>query len=151
MTKEGSGLVNRSRSHLEAVEESYVDHMRFAGGVGWLMVAAGIACLLHALVPALFPDRASRTIQGLHLVITDRATAESALRAIGPAPTPLVPLALLSLANAALPWLAGAGALFALPLSILSLAIPLAFLLAGRDEEAQAGEASEPLQAMAGN
>lgn len=149
MAKEKPGLVRRSRTHLEAVEESYFDHMRFAGGVGWRMAAAGIACMIHALVPALFTDRASRTIEGLHMVINDRAAAESALRAIGPAPAPFVPLALLSLANAALPWLAGAGVLFALPLSILSLAIPLAFLLAG-GEDTREGDERDELPAMAG-
>lgn len=134
MEKGGPGLVGRSAAHLEGVGESYFEHMRFASGVGWRMVAAGIACMLHALLPAIFTDKASRTIDGLHLVIHDRASAEAALRAIGPAPTPFVPLALLSLVNAALPWAVGADALFALPISLLSLAIPLAFLLAGEED-----------------
>jgi hypothetical protein len=136
----GPRLFALSRRHLAQVDEGYWQHMRFAGGVGWRMIAAGFACLLHALLPAIFTDRASRTIEGLHLVIRDRASAEAALRAIGPAPAPFVPLALLSLVNAALPWVAGAGALFALPLSFLSLAIPLAFLIAADEEDTQPGQ-----------
>ena len=47
-------------------------HRRFAFSVGWSMAVAGLACILHGLVPAVFTDTASRTIRRLHAVIERR-------------------------------------------------------------------------------
>lgn len=52
--------------HPASVEESYVQHMRFAFGFAvWLFVAAG-AALIHAIVPALCETTASRILKRLH-------------------------------------------------------------------------------------
>ena len=118
MGTESESLVARSRAHLEDVGEGYGEHRRFAFGVGWTMVRAGFACLLHGLVPALFPTTGSDAIRRLHGVISDRERlAELAPRREG-----LSVLLLLALVNAILPWLAGAPFLVAAPLSLLSLA-----------------------------
>jgi hypothetical protein len=42
--------------------ESYGEHLRFAATVGLLAVAAGLACVVHAIIPALCQRTASRTI-----------------------------------------------------------------------------------------
>jgi len=119
-----SGLIGGSREHLEKVGEDYLEHQSFAFRVGWSMVVAGFACILHSLIPALFTDNASRTINRLHHVIRDR----SALAVPGtPERSPLWPLTALCLGSAALPWLAGAQAIVALPLSALSLALLIAY------------------------
>ena len=111
-------LIARSRAHLESVEERYGAHQLFAFGVGWTMVRAGIACMLHGVVPALFPTTGSDAIRRLHGVIADRdRIAELAPRREG-----LSVLLVLALINAAVPWLAGAPVLAALPLSLISLA-----------------------------
>lgn len=47
------GMIGRSRAHLASAGKSYLEHMRFAAAVGALMVIAGGACIIHALVPAL--------------------------------------------------------------------------------------------------
>ena len=123
-------LLAASRAHLEAVGETWLEHLRFATTVSLLLVGAGLACFIHALVPALFPDTASRTVRRLHAVIEDRhGSGSAALRARAVERAPFAPLALLSLATAAVPWWAGAGAVFALPISLLSLSFPLLFLL----------------------
>lgn len=58
--------------HPASVDESYLQHMRFALGFAfWLMVAAG-AALLHALVPALCETTASRILKRLHARIMNR-------------------------------------------------------------------------------
>jgi hypothetical protein len=118
MGKDTESLVARSRAHLADVEESYGEHQRFAFGVGWAMVRAGFACILHGLVPALFPTAGSDAIRRLHGVIAARERiAELAPRREG-----LSVLLLLTLTNAAVPWLAGAPVPIAAALSLLSLA-----------------------------
>jgi hypothetical protein len=52
--------------HPRSLGESYWEHQRHALEFGTLMVGAGIACLIHALVPALFVKTASQTIAHLH-------------------------------------------------------------------------------------
>ena len=52
--------------HPADVGESYAEHAREASSYGFTMIAAGIACLVHAAVPALFPSTGSRTIKTLH-------------------------------------------------------------------------------------
>lgn len=131
-----SNLLGRSRIHLAAVGESYFEHMRFAASVGALMVVAGLACLLHALVPGVFTDRASRTIRHLHAVIENRAGAVAPLSRddeVGG----LLTLFFLSLLTLILPWLVQAAALIALPVSLLSLALTIAALHAAANPEAE--------------
>jgi Family of unknown function (DUF6356) len=110
-------LFERCRDHLDAVGEDYGAHRRFASFVGWSMVVAGVACILHGLVPAVFTDTASRTIRRLHAVIEHR---EAHHEAAGRSGAPL--LAAFALFYGALPWAVGVPPLFALPLSLISLA-----------------------------
>lgn len=59
-------------AHPATVDETYLQHMRFALGFSfWLAVAAG-AALLHALVPALCETTASRILKRLHARIMAR-------------------------------------------------------------------------------
>jgi hypothetical protein len=131
-------LIARSRAHLESVDESYGEHRSFAFGVGWTMMKAGFACLLHGLVPAIFPTTGSDAIRRLHGVISDRER----IHEVAPRREGLSVLLLLALVNAAVPWLAGAPLVAALPLSLLSLAFIPAYWwserLAGPDEVAAA-------------
>ncbi|GHD57938.1 type 1 capsular polysaccharide biosynthesis protein J [Thalassobaculum fulvum] len=52
--------------HPQSVGESYTEHMGVAFGFGWRMVLAGLACLVHAVLPFLFVKTGSRTISVLH-------------------------------------------------------------------------------------
>jgi hypothetical protein len=52
--------------HPEAVGETYFEHQRCAFAFGATMLAAGAACLLHGLVPALFRTTGSSTVKRLH-------------------------------------------------------------------------------------
>jgi len=111
-------LVTRSRAHLAAVDESYSEHQRFAFGVGWTMVRAGFACILHGLVPALFPTKGSEAIRRLHEAISSREP----ISGTAPRREGHMVLLVLALINAALPWLLGAPVLAAAALTTLSLA-----------------------------
>ena len=52
--------------HPATVDETYTEHMGMAFSFGVTMVAAGTACLLHGLVPALFKTTGSQAIRSLH-------------------------------------------------------------------------------------
>jgi Family of unknown function (DUF6356) len=52
--------------HPETVGESYGEHLAHASGFGFAMLAGGLACLCHAVIPASFERTGSRIISGLH-------------------------------------------------------------------------------------
>ena len=52
--------------HPRSVGESYAEHFRAAARFGLAMVSGGVACLAHALVPALFERTGSRTVKRLY-------------------------------------------------------------------------------------
>ncbi len=52
--------------HPTAVGETYLVHLRNAAGFGWQMIAGGVACLVHALLPFLFVRTGSDCICRLH-------------------------------------------------------------------------------------
>lgn len=57
---------NPFTDHPRSVGESYLQHLRFAAGVGGTMVAGGLACFVHALFPFLCETTGSRTIRRLN-------------------------------------------------------------------------------------
>ncbi len=52
--------------HPATVGESYFEHMRQSSGFGVAMLAGGLACLVHALLPFLFLRTGSTIITKLH-------------------------------------------------------------------------------------
>jgi len=40
--------------HLKENNETYLEHMKHAMGIGLLLVGAGTKCLIHSIVPPLF-------------------------------------------------------------------------------------------------
>ena len=52
--------------HPRSVGETYGEHLRAAAGFGFAMIGAGLACLLHALLPFLFVRTGSETVRRLH-------------------------------------------------------------------------------------
>jgi uncharacterized membrane protein YgaE (UPF0421/DUF939 family) len=61
-------------AHPRDVNESYGAHFIAASRFGLILIGAGLACLLHALVPAVCLTTASRVVRKLHdqLVINRR-------------------------------------------------------------------------------
>lgn len=66
---------NPFTKHPKDVGESYGDHLVHAGGFGLRMLLGGIACLIHAVLPFLFVNTASRTMNTLYRRMTGRADA----------------------------------------------------------------------------
>lgn len=60
-------------AHPRSIDESYGEHARTAFGFGWRMATGGLACMIHAVIPALFTDTASRTVGGLERTMRERA------------------------------------------------------------------------------
>ena len=52
--------------HPRQVGESYVEHAAIAGRFGLKMVAGGIKCLIHALLPGFHVRAASDAVHALH-------------------------------------------------------------------------------------
>jgi hypothetical protein len=65
--------------HPRAVGETYLEHMAVALSYGLPLIAAGLACVVHAIVPALFERTGSRAIVNLHsrLIATRRRVGDS--------------------------------------------------------------------------
>jgi hypothetical protein len=53
-------------AHPKSVGETYFEHFSIAWRVGMAMLGGGLACLFHALVPALFQRTGSGTIKQLY-------------------------------------------------------------------------------------
>jgi hypothetical protein len=63
--------------HPASVGESYTEHMAMAGGFGGRMVVAGLACLVHAVLPFLFVRTGSAAIDELHgRMVANRVRAD---------------------------------------------------------------------------
>jgi hypothetical protein len=65
-------MLKASRDHLADVGETYFEHMRFALLVGAFAIGAGMACVLHAIVPGLCQATCSRTVGLLQQLFADR-------------------------------------------------------------------------------
>jgi hypothetical protein len=58
--------------HPREVGESYGEHLANAGGFGLRMIAGGLACLVHAVLPFMFVNKGSETVRGLHGKLASR-------------------------------------------------------------------------------
>ncbi len=52
--------------HPASVNETYLQHARFAAGFAITLFAAGTAALIHAIIPPLFETTASKLIKNLY-------------------------------------------------------------------------------------
>ena len=65
--------------HPRSIGESYLEHQRRALGFGWSLFLAALACVVHALVPALFVHTGSSAVTRLHeRMVLHRATRGTA-------------------------------------------------------------------------
>lgn len=59
-------------NHPRSVDETYLEHMAFAGKFSVKLFAAGFCALVHALIPALFEKTASTMIAQMYAKIHNR-------------------------------------------------------------------------------
>ncbi len=62
-------------AHPQSVGETYAEHMVRASGFGGRMVVAGLACMVHAVLPFIFVRTGSQAIEELNarMLATRRA------------------------------------------------------------------------------
>ena len=70
-------MISQTRAHLRAAGETYWQHFRFATTFGLLAMAAGIAAILHAFIPALCTTTASRIVRHLGQLLEDRSRIDA--------------------------------------------------------------------------
>lgn len=59
-------MIRLFTDHPRSVGETYLEHLQFACAFGARMVAGGIACFLHGILPFLFTTAGSRTVLALY-------------------------------------------------------------------------------------
>ncbi|EIZ80107.1 hypothetical protein WSK_1301 [Novosphingobium sp. Rr 2-17] len=59
-------LAKMFTDHPRAVHETYAEHFGVAARFGLSLIGAGIACLVHAVVPGVFVTRGSDTVCRLY-------------------------------------------------------------------------------------
>ena len=70
-----SGLVGRLfTDHPRSLGMSWASHGIGAVGIAFRLIGAGLACLIHALVPAWFTQTAGKTVTQMHDEIVRRKT-----------------------------------------------------------------------------
>lgn len=62
----------RLTQHLKETGEGYSEHFVAASSFGLVMIAGGLACLVHAVFPFLCETKGSETIRRLHGRMTKR-------------------------------------------------------------------------------
>lgn len=65
-------MFQRFIEHPAAVGESYPQHFVKAAVFGGQLIAAGLACVVHAVLPFLFQDTASQLIDKLNTAMQER-------------------------------------------------------------------------------
>ena len=66
-------LLEIFREHPASVGETYVEHLGVATSFGFSLIKAGVASLIHAVLPFLFTTYARRTVSELYgRIVTHR-------------------------------------------------------------------------------
>lgn len=71
-------MPNPFTRHPHEIGESYGEHLRAAGLFGIRMIGGGVACVIHAIVPALFVTTGSGTVNRLYQQMVAKRAAKRA-------------------------------------------------------------------------
>ena len=55
-------MIKSSRKHLEKSKEAYASHAVWAFAAGIRLISAGIASILHGIIPGIFQGAAAKTV-----------------------------------------------------------------------------------------
>jgi hypothetical protein len=122
-------MIHQSRAHLEATDESYWQHFRFATTFGLLAMAAGFAALIHALIPGICTSTASRIVRHLGQLIDDRSKID-AIENEAVEARAFVLMLILATAVVAPLWMLGAPTALRAIYTVLAYALPATLLIA---------------------
>ena len=62
--------------HLKENNETYVEHMKHALGISYLLLAAGTKCLIHSVVPSLFEKGVSSKLDEINSRVKRNETSD---------------------------------------------------------------------------
>ena len=65
-------MIKKSKNHLKLANESYLEHLKIAFGVGTKMITGGFKALIHGMIPGFFDKSASDIIKKLHEIVVKR-------------------------------------------------------------------------------
>lgn len=71
-------MANIFTRHPAEIGESYSEHLGAAGAFGLTLVGAGLACIVHAVLPFLFTHTASKSVHRLNRELAGKRRAELA-------------------------------------------------------------------------
>ena len=63
-------MIKDSKEHLNLTNETYVQHFKFATGVGITMIFGGIQAIIHAIYPGMLTKAASTKIKKLYSLVS---------------------------------------------------------------------------------
>ena len=63
-------MIKDSKEHLDLTNETYMQHFKFATGVGISMVYGGIQAIIHAIYPGALTKAASTKIKKLYRLVS---------------------------------------------------------------------------------
>jgi hypothetical protein len=115
-------------AHLREAGEGYWQHFRFATNFGLLAVAAGLAAIIHAFVPAMCTHTASRIVRHLGRLLEDRSQID-AVESEAVEARAFVLLLLLATAIVVPLWLLGAPLTLKISYTVLAYALPATLML----------------------
>jgi hypothetical protein len=67
--------------HPKAVGESYGEHMGVAWSFGFTLLGAGLACIVHGILPFAFERTGSQTVRRLNERLSNRCAQADAYKA----------------------------------------------------------------------
>ena len=130
-------MIGRSKAHLAAAGETYWEHLRFARTIGLLSLSAGVACMIHAIIPSLCTTTASRTIGRINQLLGERKSIAEVQTATSDT-TAFVLLLILATVTVAPLWILPAAVELRVAYTVMAFALPLTMLLTNPDLETRA-------------
>jgi hypothetical protein len=127
-SKERDRMIRQSREHLRAADEGYWQHFRFATTFGLLATAAGIAAVIHAIIPGICTSTASRIVRHLGQLIEDRSKID-AIESEAVEARAFVLLLMLAAAVVAPLWILDAPTTLRIAYTVLAFALPATLMV----------------------
>jgi hypothetical protein len=63
-------MIKGTKEHLNLTNETYIQHFKFATGVGISMIYGGIQAIIHAIYPGTLTKAASTKIKKLYSLVS---------------------------------------------------------------------------------
>lgn len=121
-------MIQQSRAHLRDAGEGYWQHFRFATTFGLLTMAAGLAAIIHAFVPAMCTHTASRIVRHLGQLLDDRSKID-AIESEAVEARAFVLLLILATVVVAPLWLLGAPLALKIAYTVMAYALPATLMV----------------------